>query len=143
MPRQSSEGDGPSSVRTSITDIPAITSPRPSITPLRTNEYKLRNSTSFDLPTPESEDDLDIEDPLSRVYVREEVFETFSRTEVAFISASCIGIVTIPLLYLLVSRLEVREFMKVIDDSHDRSKGTLGLCLYSYCRCMECLEMTE
>jgi hypothetical protein len=103
MPSQSSQDDGPSSVRTSITDIPAVTSPRPSLTPLRTNESELRNSTSFDLPTSGSDDDLDIEDPLSRVYVREEVFEKFSRTELAFISASCIGVVIIPFLFLLVS----------------------------------------
>jgi hypothetical protein len=103
MSRQSSQDDGPSSVRTSITDILATTSPRPSITPPRTNESELRHSTSFDLPTPGSDDDLDIEDPLSQVYVREEVFETFSRTELAFISVSCIGVVAIPLLYLLVS----------------------------------------
>lgn len=44
---------------------------------------------------------------MSRVYVREDEFEPFSRSEFAFISASCVGVVTVPLLYLLVSQLQV------------------------------------
>ena len=47
-----------------------------------------------------------MEDPLSRVYDRDE-FEPFSKVEWGFITASCIGVVTVPLLYLIVSRIRV------------------------------------
>jgi hypothetical protein len=51
-------------------------------------------------------EELDIEDPLGRVYHRDE-FEPFSTTEWGFISISCIGVITVPVLYLIVSRIQV------------------------------------
>ena len=112
IPLQSSE-DGPSSARSSITDIPVDISPRHSNTPLRPEELRLRQSTSLDSDTPESvDDDLDIEDPLSQVYVRDDEFERFSKTEIGFITASCIGVVVVPLFFLLVSRLKVVSMME-------------------------------
>jgi hypothetical protein len=41
------------------------------------------------------------------VYVLDEEFEPFSRTEVAFIGVSCLGVVTVPLLFLIVSKVKV------------------------------------
>ena len=55
-----------------------------------------------------ADDDLDLEDPLSRVYVRDDDFEPFSKTEVGFISLSCVGVVTVPLLFLIVSKVQVQ-----------------------------------
>ena len=101
VPLRSSE-DGHSSIRSSITDIPVVGSPEP--TP-RLDESTSRESNSMDSHR-DSIDDLELEDPLSGVYVREE-FEPFSGTEVAFITASCTGMLAVPLLYLLVSIINV------------------------------------
>jgi hypothetical protein len=49
----------------------------------------LRHSTSFNSDH-DSVDDLDIEDLLNRVYVHEDEFEWFSKTEVAFIGPSVV-----------------------------------------------------
>ena len=118
-PPRTSE-DGPSSVRSSITDIPVGISPRHSGTPLRPEELRLRPSTSLDSNTEESlDDDLDIEDPLSRVYVRDDEFERFSKTEIGFITAACIGVISVPLLYLLVSQHKVASRMKNAQCRHD------------------------
>src|SRR5271156_6068578 len=106
VPLRSSE-DHVSSGRSSMTDIPVISPPRLSTAPLRADEPTFRNSTSFDSDHPGSIEDLDIEDPLSRVYVRDDEFEPFSRTEIAFVSVSCIGVMALPLLFLLVSKLGV------------------------------------
>lgn len=103
--------DGPSSVRSSVTDIPVAISPRHSTTVLHAEEPSLQKSTSFDSNRPRTYDDLDIEDPLSRVYGCDDGFEMFSRTEFTFISASCVGIVAVPLLYLLISQLQVLNFV--------------------------------
>jgi hypothetical protein len=112
IPLNSSE-DGPYSVRTSITDIPAEISPRHSNTSLQPEELRLLQSTPLHSCTSESlYDDLDIEDPLSRLYVNDDEFERFSKTEICFITASCVGVVAMPLLYLLVSRLKVVSMMK-------------------------------
>jgi hypothetical protein len=100
--------DDPSSIHSSITDIPVDISPRHSSTELRTEELRLRQSSSLDINIPELvDDDLDIEDPLSRIYVRDDEFERFSKTETGFIVTSCIGVIAVPLLYLLVSRSKV------------------------------------
>ena len=83
-----------------MTDVP---SSRHASTPFRPEERRLRHSTSFDSNSPCSvDDDLDVEDPLSQVYVRDDEFERFSKTEIGFITASCIGVVIVPSLYLLV-----------------------------------------
>ena len=114
--------DGPSSVRSSITDIPIEISPRHSNTPFRNEELKLLQSTPLDSNTPESvDDDLDIDDPLSRLYVRDDEFERFSKTEIVFITASCVGVVSLPLFYLLISRLKVVPMMKKVNGRHDLS----------------------
>jgi hypothetical protein len=99
--------DLPSSVRSSIADIPVETSPVDSTAALNTSKPAPRNSASLEWSREPDDDDLDIEDPLSRVYVRGDEFEPFSRTEIGFISASCIAVVSVPLLHLLVSRIQV------------------------------------
>lgn len=101
VPLRSSE-DSHSSIRRSITDIPVVVSPEPTS---RLDESTSRKSSSSDSHR-DSIDDLELEDPLSRVYVREE-FERFSGTEIAFISASCASVLAVPLLYLLVSIIDV------------------------------------
>ena len=110
-PLRSSEHH-PSSARSSISDLPAITitSPRNSITPLRADDATLRNSLDFD--SHGSLDDLDIEDPLSRMYDGDSGFEPFSRKELGFISVSCIGVVMVPLLFLIVSQVQVSSFLE-------------------------------
>jgi hypothetical protein len=110
-PLRSSEHN-PSSARSSISDIPAITitSPRHSITPLRADDATLRNSLDFD--SHGSLDDLDVEDPLSRMYGSDSDFEPFSRKELGFISISCIGVVMVPLLFLIVSQVQVCPFQR-------------------------------
>lgn|SRR5579859_1202815 len=92
-----------SSTRSSLDDIAVLTSPRHS-TPLR-EDITLRHSHSSE---GDSLDDLDVEDPLSRVYVLDDEFEPFSRTELGFIGVSCVGVVAVPLLYLIVSKVKVR-----------------------------------
>lgn len=94
----------PSSARSSMSDIPIVTSDIPIIA-VQKNDSPLRES--FSNSDHGSMDDLDIEDPLSRVYVRDDEFEPFSRSEVGFIGASVIGVVTVPLLYLIVNRIQV------------------------------------
>jgi hypothetical protein len=85
-------------------------SSRLSATPLRRpDEPTLYNSTSFDSIPSASLDDLDIEDQLSRVFVRDNEFQPFSRMELAFMSVSCVGVVTVPLLYLFIGKLLVLE----------------------------------
>ena len=88
-------------------DIPAITSSDILTTPLR-NDETLRNSLDLDSEHG-SIDDLDIEDPLSRVYVRESEFEAFSRSELVFVCVSCMGMVAVPLLYLIANRIRVGD----------------------------------
>jgi hypothetical protein len=100
--RLRSSEDGHSSVRSSITDIHVMTSPVPSP---RDEESALRKSSSLDSPRG-SIGDLELEDPLSRIYFGDE-FERFSATEITFITASCTGVLAVPLLYLLVSKLNV------------------------------------
>jgi hypothetical protein len=85
-----------------MTDIPIITSTDLPTSPVRSPP--LRDSASFDSDH-DSIDDLDLEDPLSRVYQDE--FEPFSKSEVAFIGVSVVGVVTVPLLYLIVNRIQV------------------------------------
>ena len=106
LPLRSSENgpDGASSIRSSISDIPVADSAESS--PRQLDGSTPRKSNSLDSPRDSLEDDLELEDPLSRVYIREE-FERFSGTEIAFITASCTGVLTVPLLYLLVSQLNV------------------------------------
>ena len=53
----------------------------------------------------DDDDLLDVEDPLSRVYADTTEFEPFSKLEYAFISLSCFGVVLIPSLFLLVTKL--------------------------------------
>jgi hypothetical protein len=38
-------------------------------------------------------------------------FEPFSRKELGFISISCIGVVMVPLLFLIVSQVQVSSFL--------------------------------
>ena len=105
----------PSSARSSMSDLPAITSPTTLETiPLANRGRISRNSASLDL-NPLRHDDLDIEDPLSHIYARNDEFEPFSRTETGFISVTCVGIVAVPLIFLLVSRLHVMSFRKLAD----------------------------
>jgi hypothetical protein len=92
--------------RSSISDLPVLTSPRHSITPLRADDATLRNSLDFD--SRGSIDDLDVEDPLSGVYGNDSNFEPFSRKEIGFISLSTIGVIMVPLLFLIVSQFQVR-----------------------------------
>ena len=93
-------------MRSSITDIHVVMSPAPSP---RNDESALRKSSSLDSPC-DSIDDLELEDPLSQVYVRDE-FERFSGMEIVFITASCTGVLAVPLLYLLVSKFNVLQNM--------------------------------
>jgi hypothetical protein len=90
-----------------------LTSPRHSTTPLR-EDRTLRNSLSNSSPR-DSLDDLDLEDPLSRVYVRDDEFEPFSKTEIVFISLSCVGVAAVPLLYLIVSKVQVSSVWDCVD----------------------------
>ena len=87
-----------------MTDIPVATSPTRATAFLHEDETTLQ-SPSFDTSSRESFDDLDVEDPLSRVYIRDEEFESFSPAETGFISVSCAGVVLVPLVYLLVAQL--------------------------------------
>jgi hypothetical protein len=77
--------------------------------PVHTTLLQSGDPTLHGSPSNASEDafieDLEMEDPLSGVYVRDE-FEPFSRGEFGFISASCVGVVLVPLLYL-ISQLKV------------------------------------
>ena len=102
IPLRASEHTSSSS-RSSLDDIAVLTSPRHSSTPLR-EDVTLRHSHSSD---GDSLDDLDVEDPLSRVYVLDDEFEPFSRTELGFIGVSCVGVVAVPLLYLIASKVKV------------------------------------
>ena len=96
--RKSADND--SSPRSSMSDLPVPVTPT---SPFATEGTALRHSLSS---TRHSMEELDIEDPLSRVYNRDE-FEPFSKTEWGFVTVSCIGVVAVPLLYLLVSRIGV------------------------------------
>src|SRR5271168_3623359 len=104
--------DSERSARSSISDIPIINSPALSATRLHPGEDGLRGSPSLDSNTHESEEDLDIEDPMSRIYRTRDEFEPFSSVEKIFISASCIAIVTVPLIYVLVTKLSVSAFVR-------------------------------
>jgi hypothetical protein len=95
LERQSSERD-------SIDDIPVHSAL------LQAEEHTLRNSLSNDSGNGNFAEDLEMEDPLSRVYVRDE-FEPFSRWEIGFISVSCVGVVLVPTLFLL-SQVTVGSF---------------------------------
>jgi len=97
--------DQPSSAHSSISDIEVRASP-PEDTPLRQSE------SSEDLQN-NAIQDLELEDPLSRVYVRDD-FEPFSKTEWGFITISCLGVVSVPLLYLIVSRIQVCFILSVL-----------------------------
>jgi hypothetical protein len=101
------------SARSSISDIPIITSPTLSATRLHPSEDGLRDSASLHSNTRESDGDLDIEDPLSRIYRTRDEFEPFSSVEKIFISASCVGIVAVPLIYVLVTKLSVSGFLRL------------------------------
>jgi len=101
------------SARSSISDIPIITSPTLSATRLHPSEDGLRDSASLNSNTRESDGDLDIEDPLSRIYRTRDEFEPFSSVEKIFISASCVGIVAVPLIYVLVTKLSVSGFLRL------------------------------
>ena len=108
IPLRSSD-EGTSSIRSSISDIHVLT---PSTTLLQRSDEltRLRHSNSLESPPGSiDEDGLDREDPLSRVYVRDDEFERFSKKEMGFITVSCLGVVAVPLLYLLVTRLRVRK----------------------------------
>jgi hypothetical protein len=100
----SSEEDESSPIR-HFREETSVISPPASPTPLYTEDTALRDSIS---DRPDSIDDLDAEDPLNGACLRDDEFEPFSRTEVVFISISCVGVVAVPLLYLLVSRIQVR-----------------------------------
>lgn len=112
-----------SSTRSSLDDIAVLTSPRHSTTPLR-EDITLRHSHSSGRG---SLDDLDVEDPLSRVYVIDDEFEPFSRTEKGFIGVSCLGVVAVPLLYLIVSKVKVspksRSVMLINRDERDEQRA--------------------
>ena len=64
--------------------------------------FESNRSNSFD-----DDDLLDGDDPLSRVYADATEFELFSKSEYAFISVSCFGVVLIPSLFLLVTKLVI------------------------------------
>jgi hypothetical protein len=55
-------------------------------------------------------DDLDVEDPLSGIYTEFAEFEPFSKSEYGFICVSCLGVVLIPSLFLLVTKLVGSSF---------------------------------
>lgn len=98
-PLRSSE----SSARSSLSDIAAITSPTVRETvPLANGES---HSDSLDM-SPRESDDLDVEDPLTRIYPRNE-FEPFSRTEIGFIGVTCIGVIAVPAAFFVVNLVEV------------------------------------
>ena len=100
-----SSGSAPSSARSSISDIPMVTSRRHS-TSTPYDDPDVRRSTSFDSNQGASlDDDLDIEDPLSRAYADITEFEPFSKSEYVFIGLSCFGVVLIPSLFLLITKL--------------------------------------
>lgn len=103
---QRRSADAPLSARTSITDIAVATSPVHTATVLQDDDVTLR-SPSFESSTHDSIDDIDLEDPLGRIYIRDGEFEPFSRTEIGFISVSCAGVVLVPVIYLLVNRLSL------------------------------------
>ena len=102
-----------SETRSSISDIPVIASPALSATHLHADEDGLRHSASLDSTPHESEDDLDIEDPLSRIYKTRDEFEPFSSVEKIFIGASCVAIVAVPLIYVLATKLNVYAFLRI------------------------------
>jgi hypothetical protein len=52
-----------------------------------------------------SMEDLDVEDPLSGIYAEFREFEHFSKSEYGFIGLSCLGVLLIPSLFLLVTKL--------------------------------------
>jgi len=110
--------DGHSSIWSSIADVPAVEFSEPSP---RLDESTLRKSTSFH----DSIDDLEFEDPLSRVHISEE-FERFSGTEIAFITSSFTGVLVVPLLYLLVSKLNVLQTPTVADYSPERPRSWMN-----------------
>jgi hypothetical protein len=62
------------------------------------NSFESNRSGSID-------EDLDIEDPLSRVYTDTAGFEPFSKSEQVFLCLSFFGVVLIPSIYLLVTKL--------------------------------------
>lgn len=99
----SPEGDESCPISHSRADA-SVLSPRAFPTPLHTEDTALRDSIS---DRADSVDGLGVRDPLNRESMRSDEFEPFSRTEVIFISISCVGVVTVPLLYLLVSRFHV------------------------------------
>lgn len=87
-----------------------MTSPRHSITPLRADDATLRNSLDLDSYGPM---DLDMEDPLTGVYGNGNEFESFSRKEIGFISLSTIGVIMVPLLFLIVSQIQVFPCLEI------------------------------
>ena len=101
VPLRSSR-DGPSSILSSDSDIPVATSPEFA---RQQDEAVLPKSSSLD-SSDAFVDDLEFEDPLSRVYVQQE-FERFSGTEIIFITASCTGVLAVPLLYFITNKLNV------------------------------------
>ena len=95
----------PSSTRSSMSDLPMITTPRESTTiPYNDPDH---HSTSFESNrgAGSMDDDLDVEDPLNRIYTEFAEFEAFSNAEYGFISLSCLGVVLIPSLFLIVTKL--------------------------------------
>jgi hypothetical protein len=99
----------PSSARSSISDLPMITTPRESTT-IPLNEPDHRSPSYESNQSGGSMDDLDVEDPLSGIYAEFAEFEPFSKSEYGFIGVSCLGVLLIPSLFLLVTKLVCSSF---------------------------------